>query len=445
MTMRFDDFNSSIVKGAHAIVWSDPSTVMNGYYPLQYSNPKEELLASRKTAWLNASLTGMGSFDIVGPDAIKMLNERCVNRDFSTMKIGSSRHACTVTEDGWLENSSVLIRIGENAFRTYCMYNLIPVIMSGAYDVQFIPHDTYIFQVDGPKSLQVIEKAFQTDFHDLKFAQNKYVEVDGDQILVHRLGMSGALAYEIQGEPVSANTVYQMLVDAGEEFGLKRLGIRQYMCGGVHTPGGYPNSIVHNAVPGWLDPVIGAMTRVYYAPAGSSKNDLDDYYLTMFDMKWEYLIDWNHEFVGKAALQKQAEGPHRTAVTLVWDREDVGKVFAAGIYDPELKGEGIDDYNELFPANFRIHVDKVLVGDKQVGTSMGRCIDYNTNQFISMGFVASEHAAEGSVVEVLWGEPGGSQYHVKATVAPMPFYNGEWRNETCDVMAMVPERPYLAE
>ena len=87
------------------------------------------------------------------------------------------------------------------------------------------------------------------------------------------------------------------------------------MCGGVHTPGGYPNSIVHNAAPGWFGDAEG--NGALYARAGSSKNDVEDYYVTMFDMKWDYLINWDHEFVGKAALQKQAEHPARTAVTLV--------------------------------------------------------------------------------------------------------------------------------
>lgn len=80
-----------------------------------------------------------------------------------------------------------------------------------------------------------------------------------------------------------------------------------------------------------------------------------------------------------------------------------------------------------------------------MGVSKGRCIDYYTNQFVSLGFVAEEYAVEGTQVEVLWGEPGGSQYRVKAVVTSMPLYNGEWRNETCDVMAMIPERPYLAK
>ncbi len=105
--------------------------------------------------------------------------------------------------------------------------------MSGAYDVQMMPLNRFIFQVDGPKSLQIIENAFKADFHDLKFAQNKYVDVDGDVIFVHRLGMSGALAYEIQGDESAADKVFDLVVEAGKKLDMKTLGIRQYMCGGV--------------------------------------------------------------------------------------------------------------------------------------------------------------------------------------------------------------------
>ncbi|MDO5120376.1 MAG: hypothetical protein Q4D48_09865, partial [Coriobacteriales bacterium] len=161
------------------------------------------------------------------------LNENCVNRDFSKMRIGGSRHAVMLDEDGWLAGSSVLVRIAEDRFRFYSLYSLFPVIMSGAYDVQMMPLNRFIFQVDGPKSLQIIESAFKADFHDLKFAQNKYVDVDGDEIFVHRLGMSGALAYEIQGDESAADKVFDLVVEAGKKLDMKTLGIRQYMCGGV--------------------------------------------------------------------------------------------------------------------------------------------------------------------------------------------------------------------
>ena len=443
------DLNSKIFEGVQGITTNMPGGNFVGYLPYQYTTPKEELLAARESAWLCSYLSAMGSFDITGPDAAKLLNDFCINRDFSKLKIGSSRHAVMVDENGLISSASMLTRVGEDTYRTYCLFAIIPIIMSGQYNVSFAPNEIFIFQVDGPKSLQIIEKAFKADFHDLKFAQNKHVDVDGTDVLVHRLGMSGALAYELQGTWADSDKIYALLLEAGEEFGMKRLGMRQYGSDGVHTPGGFPQMLVHYAAPGWIavaseDGVDYSSTGMGYVAKGSAKDDLRNYYLNPFEAKLDYLIDWSREFVGKAALEKIAAEPHRTGVTFIWDSVDVGNVYAAGFADPNLVAEPIDDYNEMMPELSRFYADKVLVDGKQVGVAYGRCIDWHSNRFISLGTIDENLAVEGTQVEVLWGEPGGSQYRIKATVAPMPFFNGPWRNETCDVMTMVPERPYLS-
>lgn len=158
----------------------------------------------------------------------KIKQDVCVNRDYAALKIGGSRH--------------VITRRGEEHFTTYCMYSLIGFAMSGQWDVKIEFVDEFFFQVDGPKSLQILEKAFDTDFHDLKFGRNKGITFNGCELMVHRLGMSGALAYEMHGSPEYADMIYETLLKAGEEFDIRRLGTRQY-CVYNHTPGGYPNFI----------------------------------------------------------------------------------------------------------------------------------------------------------------------------------------------------------
>ena len=44
----------------------------------------------------------------------------------------------------------------------------------------------------------------------------------------------------------------------------------------------------------------------------SASDDVQNAFVTPFDVKWDYLINWNHDFVGKEALQKIAENPKRT-------------------------------------------------------------------------------------------------------------------------------------
>ena len=426
--MKFDE-NGKILQGARALLEHIP---FDGKQPYQFTTPKDELSAAYETAWLGTYITLSGRVVVSGPDAVRLLNYACVNRDFGLLKVGSSRHALACDEDGYLVASGLIIRTGEDSFMVSNIdLALMGLVESGRYDVKIERSDEFIFQVDGIKSLQIIEKAFGCDFHDLKFAQNKKIDFNGQELIVHRLGMSGALAYEVHGLPEAAEDVYGSLLVAGQEFGMKRMGIRQYGCGGVHTPGGYPNHCIHFGWPA-LFKVMGWITN------GSASDDIDNYSVNPFELKWDYLIDWNHDFIGKEALQRLAEQGHRTAVTLIWDAEDVGRVYAAGFTDPDLESEGIGDFNDLNPELSRIHIDKVMDGDAMVGLAEGRCIDWRTHKFISLGFVEQKYAEQGTAVEILWGEPGSNQYRIKATVTQYPYYDGEWRNETCDVNALVP-------
>ncbi len=425
--MKYNE-NGAVLNGAKGYI--KDLFMFEGCYPYQFTTPRHEVLGSRESAWLGVYLTMLGRYDLTGRDVVKMLNYVCVNRDFSTLKIGSSRHALTCDEKGRMTGSGVITRLGEDHFQTYCMYSLIGFAMSGQWDVKIERVDEFFFQVDGPKSLQILEKAFNCDLHDLKFARNKKITVNGCELLVHRLGMSGALAYEMHGAPEYADMIYELLLKAGEEFDLRRQGTRQYPAYN-HTPGGYPNFIIHFINPPADIPGVEAPpTRL----SGSCSDNAENYYCDPYVVGWGNLVNFDHEFIGKEALLKIATEDKKTIVTLVWNLDDVGAVYGAQIANPELAiPEGIHEYSEFQPECTRAHADKVLADGKQIGMTSGRVIDYYTNTFISLGFIDKEYAVEGKNLEVLWGMPGTAQMKIRATVAQFPYYNGEFRNETFDV------------
>jgi len=82
-------------------------------------------------------------------------------------------------------------------------------------------------------------------------------------------------------------------------------------------------------------------------------------------------------------------------------------------------------------------IDYVLGPDgDRIGVSAGRTIDHLDNRMLSLAFVDSGYAAEGTAVSVLWGTAGRPQTTVCATVIPMPAYQGEFRNERFDTSAI---------
>ena len=435
--------DSAPIKNAKLLT-HDFSPFNQGYYPYEYTNPKDELLACREGAWIGCFLNMMPAIDVWGPDAVKMLNDMCVNRDFGLLKIGASRHALTCDEEGYIRQSGIVMRKGEDHFRTYClMPPIFAFLFSGQYQVEWKQLDEFFYQVDGPKSLPILEEALQADLHDLKFAQNKTVEVEGFEIFVHRIGMSGALAYELHGCPESADLVYDRILAAGEDKGLKQLGTRQYCSN--HTPGGYPNGLIHF----WNSPTpLPGMPDLPPILTGSCADDEKNYYANPWDVGWGNLVKFDEpdrHYIGREALEKIAAGPKRTCVTLEWNVEDVAAVVAAEISDPEMDlQERILGFNEQLPEFTRQHADYVLKGDEQVGVASGRVIDYFAHTFVSLAFVNEADAVMSDEVEVLWGKPGTRQMRIRAKICPVPYWNGEYRNETCDVNALYPERPYLA-
>ena len=52
-------------------------------------------------------------------------------------------------------------------------------------------------------------------------------------------------------------------------------------------------------------------------------DDITDYYLTPYDLGYGPFVKFDHDFVGRAALEKMAGNPKRKKVTLVWNGDDI--------------------------------------------------------------------------------------------------------------------------
>src|SRR3546814_9799206 len=101
----------------------------------------------------------------------------------------------------------------------------------------------YFYQIDGVKSLEILELAAECDMHDVKFARTRMIKIAGKDVRLIRLVMSGTLGYEIHGPSEDGDAVYQKIWEVGQSLGLKKLGWEAYCMN--HTEGGFPNIYVH--------------------------------------------------------------------------------------------------------------------------------------------------------------------------------------------------------
>lgn len=152
-------------------------------------------------------------------------------------------------------------------------------------------------------------------------------------MVIHRLGMSGCLAYEVHGPAADANAVYKIIKQAGQKYGIEPQGFETYCTN--HTQGGYPNQYIHYIYPVFPedDPALAAFIKKPVPKyAGSASDNHDNYYMNPYDVGWGSRINFDHEFPGKKALLEISNGEHKVPVTLEWNAEDAGKIFLPSLW-----------------------------------------------------------------------------------------------------------------
>ena len=420
------------------------------YAPYEYEGLPVEATAYRTSAMINVSLMSSPIYDIVGPDACAFLQSICVN-DFTKLKYTGLRHAVICNDKGQILSDGVVIRLSEDRYRTYWLNPPIQYLCeTSGLDVhgEDMSGTEFFIQVQGEKSLEILEEAFQADLHDIKFAKHRIQDVEGTPVQVIHLGMTGNLGYEVHGPIDDFTKIYNMIWEAGQKFGAKQQGQHCY-CLFNHTEAGFGNINLHYPLP-WFESWDGLTKWCYDHPGQSTMNinrrlngsvgdDLESRFVTPYDCGLGYLVKFNHEFNGRAALEKIAQNQTRNVCTIEWNPEDVGKVFAA----MNTAGNNVEDISEpadcRFVYNFanqcyEYRADKVLNPEgAQIGITTGRMHSYSYGTMISLGFIDPSYIHEGQDLKVVWGTPGTQQLEVRAKVARFP-YNGDLvRNENVDL------------
>ncbi len=410
--------------------------------PFEWTNWRDETMAGKQSCSIHASLNPQPTFRVKGPEALKFLSDVCVN-DFTNFPIGTAKHAIMCNEDGFDMGDGVLMRLGEDEFLTYEMgANYIAYVFQqrkyGAVG-EDLTGTNFLYQIVGPRSLEVLETVTGDDLHDIRFARFRPSSIDGTDVMVLRVGMPGTLAYELHGKAEDGPAVYNAVLEAGEPFGIRRLGFRAYLM--QHTEGGFPQAFNHFPHP-WLEDKgfleylekIGIRSRYTNVCRGSMGPDIRLRYRNPVELGWGKMINFNHGFVGREALEEEMASPRRKMVTLVWNAEDIIDVYASKFRPGEEPYANMDNPYERFVegAGWAYYADQVLKDGRLVGISSGRTLSYNYREMLSLCSIDVEYGELGTEVVVLWGDPGARQKEIRAVVSRFPYLN-EDRNEDVDV------------
>jgi glycine cleavage system aminomethyltransferase T len=345
------------------------------------------------------------------------------------------KHTIVCDDDGRIITHGMVLRLSANEFQTH---TLTPQLNYAAakkrFDVRF--EDTTLaefnFQCTGPRILEVLERATGDCLHDIPFMAHRVSAIDGKPVRIYRMGMGGVLGYEVHGRIEDARALYAIILEAGKPYGIERIGWLTYAA--QLCEAGYPQQMFSFLSASTFDPDflgflrgLGLNTDIWPGSpvlAGSSGTDPTKRYRTPYEVGWSRSVSFRHDFRGKAALEKEVAQPRRKIVTLIWNVEDLMDVYASLFRKGEapypLMDLPIDPSFRTSRAGGRQYQDDVFKDGKLVGASTARVYSLYTRDMISTGCIDTTHAANGTELTVLWGDPGEWQREIRAVVAPFP-------------------------
>jgi vanillate/3-O-methylgallate O-demethylase len=267
--------------------------------------------------------------------------------------------------------------------------------------------------VAGPKSLQILERFTGESLRSLPFLGIQRIQVPeidaAVEIELSRIGMSGTLAYEVRGPLEHGPAVFDAVYRAGADFDITRLGWRTYVVN--HTEGGFPQQGCTFLPTAFADPefvshpLFGAALppkQVSGHLSGSANpTDITARLRTPFEVNWGWMAKFDHDFLGRAALEAEAAAPRRKTVVLRWNKEDVLDVFASQFEPGEEYRHSEFPTTPQSPAGD--HADIVTKYGKPVGISSLAVYSYYYREMLSHSTIDVELAEIGTEVVLYWG------------------------------------------
>jgi glycine cleavage system aminomethyltransferase T len=427
--------------------YDEPTLYMNlagRLWAWEFDGWKPESMSWKTGCYIHGGLSNTQT-TFRGPDLKEFFSSIAVN-GFETFEVGSMKHSIYCNEDGLITAHAILQRNDEHEYRYFAgqpwpHYQLLS--SGGKFRVEMEPTPAYLFQIAGPTSLETLERATDEDLRDIGFLRFRQAKIGGKAVEVGRIGMSGNLAYELRGPLDEGADIYDAVFEAGKDLGIQRLGWGTYLVN--HVEGGFPQMNWTFASAADLDPAYLEFVKASgFDPPFNSSGSVDPAdraarMRTPFELRWDRAVKFDHDFIGRAALEDEAANPRRRVVTLAWNAEDVVDIYAS-LLKPGEEYKTIDlPTSPPWTEGMSVHADHVLQDGRPIGVSSGTIYSYFYRQVMSMGVVDIDRIERGNEVVVQWGDHGGRIKEVRATVERFP-YLAEGRNDEVDATASAAPR-----
>jgi sarcosine oxidase, subunit alpha len=330
----FEPAKRSAIHGRHRELGANVLWAGDWRRAYDYGDPQAEALAVHEAAGL-IDVSTLGKLIVRGPDAGDFLDRLYPNR-FSNLKPERIRYGVIASDAGRIMDDGTICRLDDDTF-------YVTTTSSGAgavyewfswwladwqLDVRLTDVTQALSAVNlaGPRAREIMGKLTELDCSAEAFTylDGKRAEVAGVPCLILRIGFVGEVGYEIHCPSAHGQHLWDALMEAGAEHGMKPFGLE-------------PQRLLRLQK---MHILIGQDTDSESTPFGAA-------------MPWIVKLDKDQDFIGKWALERAAgealetalvgiklsngHVPTEGAVVLPDGEGPVGQVTSAR-YSPQLGG-----------------------------------------------------------------------------------------------------------
>lgn len=336
-------------------------------------------------------------YRIVGPDAERFL-AGVLARDIRTCRPGQAQYTIWCDDRGYVNEDGVVFRHGPDEFLlTAAEPNLAYFRdLAGGFSVEItdVSDDIAVLALQGPNSRAVLSQLVP-EVEQLAFFDHVPAELGEAAVTISRTGFTGDLGYEIFADAADANTVWDVVTEAGTPYGL--------------VPFGQTALLMARIEAGLL------LVDVDFEASRLAENDEHRSTPDELGLGWMLrgIDDDTRPFIGRAAIRRErAEGTSRwTMMGLLVDPHDhTTEYTAAGMVPPK-------DHTP-------VHEDMMVYDDdrQRVGYATSFMYSPMLQRHIALARVRPDLAVPGTRVHLEF-TINHRYVQVGAEVARTPLYN----------------------
>jgi len=463
--MPYKNLEEAIQASSNIVDMMRNSQIGAYVYPVvapEFTNWRDEQRAWKESCVLFDQTHHMVNLVVEGPDALKLMSHLSTN-SFKNFNVDKAKQMAPVSPYGHVIGDGILFYLAENQLAfvgrnptaNWIQYNA----QAGKYDVKVEYDDRspsrpmgkpvvrkwYRYQIQGPNAQDVIKKLNNGVMPDIKFFNMGTITIAGRKVRALRHGMAGAPGLEVWGPYEQQDEIRNAILEAGKDAGIVAVGARAYATNTLESgwiPSPVPAIYTGDKLKAYRQWLPGTSYEANASLGGSfvSKN-IEDYYTTPYELGYDSFTKFDHDFIGKEALQDMQGKVHRKKVTFAWNDDDVKKIWASQLAPAGENYKWIDlPLSNYASSSF----DAVMDKGKVIGASMFSGYSFNERKMLSLGFVEEKYAKPGTQLTLVWGEENGGtkkttverhkQLEMRVEVGPTPYgsqaretYHQGWR------------------